>query len=274
MLFGTIVHHAHHHKDPLVKTRRATAPQDDLVAWRRIEVAWKGAQRASGQRAAGTNAVDFLHEALIAENTQPKNPEGLSPLGYAFMFHEFVRQVGYMGWSTFDRATRQKAIVDLGHCAYRAIRHRTLAGRLASREWELFAQSAIGSLVLPIERQATLVDVLDSDLHETYRFWASKGGLPSDWVVPDVRVRMELLLPPQEHARFPALVWTDGPKSAQANMAVVQAYCPQLYTVLAGLAPSSAWAKRKEMLAFALPFMPKKEALPTMELPVDFAGPA
>ena len=258
-----------------MKTRPATAPPgDELVAWHRIESAWTTVKSASGHRAAGTDAVDFLHETLTAENAQPENPDRLSAWGYAFMFHEFVHQLGYASWNTFDRATRQKAIVDLGHCAFRALRCRTLAGRLASREWELFAQGAVGSLTSPIERQATLVDVLDSDLHETYRFWASKGGHPTDWVIPDVRARMELLLPRQEHARLPALVWADGPQNAQTNMQVVQAYCPQLYTVLAGLAPSSAWGKRKEMLAFALPFMPTKETIPSMALPIDFLGPA
>lgn len=101
-------------------------------------------------------------------------------------------------------------------------------------------------------------DVLDSDLPDSYKFWACKGLAPDDWLDHELQVGLRLLMPQKEHACFPCLPLEDHGASADLNMRIVHAYCPEMHAVLAGLMPEQAWASRKVMLRYAAELMPRK----------------
>lgn len=261
-------------------TRRSASPLqgDDLVVWRRIEAQWKGVKNAPGHDAPEKRALRFLGQILSVERVTPETRDSnafnrLSPTGYAFLYTEFARELGYR-FDSFLPIERKRTLLDLGYCAFKAVRKRTIHGRLASHEWELFAQSRIGAIASSLDRQVTLLDVLDSDLHSTLRFRACKGALAEDWLNPEIKSRLEKLLPAQEHARFPTLPWKSTSGQADTNMALVHAYCPELYAVLTALAPVSAWESRKTMLPLAMQFALGGTQDDTVDLPGDFDTPS
>ena len=247
---------------------------NELAAWRRIEADWVATKKRPGSHSTAARAIRFLQRVLDHERAAPASPNSLSTTGYSFLYGEMATEIGRASFYGLTRPERRLALVELGYCAFKAVRQRTLNGRLASREWELFAQHSIASGTDTAMRQETLIDVLDSNLTDTFRFGASKGAHPSDWLVPEIKDRLLPLLPTQEHARFPCLPWQEGAIGTATNMSVVNSYCPQLYGVLAGLAPASAWEKRKEMLPLALEFTPNKAVSLGIDLPSDFDAPA
>ena len=245
-------------------TVQAAPAQDELRAWRRIEERWKalGKEMTQANRPAREiKAIRFLGHILSEQQDPAIAPTRLlTPQGYACLYHTMHGVMAYTSFSDLNRTQRQEALVRMGTTAFKAIRSRTAAGKTPSREWALFAQDAItaSGAVDPVCRRQTMQDVLDSDLPNSYKFWACKGLAPTDWLDDELQVGLRLLMPQKEHACFPCLPLEDHGASADLNIRIVHAYCPEMHAVLAGLMPEQAWASRKVMLRYAAELMPRK----------------
>ena len=245
-------------------TEQAAPAQDELRAWRRIEERWKALGKEMTQanrRDHEIKAIRFLGHILQEQQDTTIAPTRLlTPQGYACLYHSMHWVIAYTRFVDLNRQQRSDAIVRMGWTAFKAIRTRTPLGKTPSREWATFAQDAIrrSGAIEPTCRHQTMQDVLDSDLPDSYKFWACKGLAPDDWLDHELQVGLRLLMPQKEHACFPCLPLEDHGASADLNMRIVHAYCPEMHAVLAGLMPEQAWASRKVMLRYAAELMPRK----------------
>ncbi len=245
-------------------TQAAPSVPDELRAWRRIEARWKALLKESvhsSGSASAIKAVRFLGHILQEQQDPATAPTRvLPPQGYAFLYDAMHSAIAYTRFVDLNRQQRSEAIVRMGRTAFKAIRTRTLAGKIPSREWATFAQDVIreSGTVEPSDRHQTMQDVLGSDLPDTYKFWACKGLVPNDWLDENLQVGLRRLLPPKEHACFPCLP-LETHASAEQNMRIVRAYCPEMYTVLAGLVPEQGWTSRKILLRYATELIPHKK---------------